>query len=206
MRCKHKAVKVVVFDRRVPDVEVDVVRGASTEGARQVVNHLVGLGHRRIAVLSGPASMSVSNERVAGYRQALAAAALPIDERIICYGHFTVESGYAMAQTVLALRPRPTAIFAANNFIALGALRALHELKLRVPEDMSLAVFDDLPATYAPEPFFTVVAQPAYALGQTAAALLLRRLEGGDGDDCQDIVLPTQLIVRGSTGHVPDGG
>ncbi len=201
-----QGVRVVVLDRRVPDVEVDVVRGASTEGARQLVEHLIGLEHRRIAILSGPASISVSNERVAGYHQALAAAALPIDERIICFGHFTVDSGYEMAQTVLALRPRPTAIFAANNFIAIGALRALHELKLRVPEDLSLAVFDDLPATYAPEPFFTVVAQPAYALGQTAAALLLRRLENGDGDGCQDIVLPTQLIVRGSTGRPAAGG
>ena len=124
-----QGVKVVVLDRRLPGVAVDVVRGASVTGARRLVEHLIGYGHKRIAILSGPADISVSSERVAGYCHALNAAQVPVDEALITYGSFTVESGYDRAQTVLALRPRPTAIFAANNFIALGALRALHELR-----------------------------------------------------------------------------
>jgi len=194
--------KVVILDRRVPGVTVDVVRGASTDGARRLVHHLLALGHRRIAVLSGPRSVSVSNERVIGYRQALSQAHVEVEEALILYGSFTVESGYAMAKAVLATRPWPTALFAANNFIAVGALRALNESGIGVPEAMSVVMFDDLPITFAPEPFLTVAAQPAYELGKIATSLLLKRIEEPAGEACQEIVLPTELIVRSSTRHV----
>lgn len=194
--------KVVILDRRVPGVKVDVVRGASTDGARCLINHLLALGHRRIAVLSGPRSVSVSNERVIGYRQALSQAEVPVDENLILYGSFTVESGYAMTKTILAEWPWPTALFAANNFIAVGALRALNEMGIHVPADMSVVMFDDLPITFTPEPFLTVAAQPAYELGKIATSLLLQRIEEPAGDECQEIVLPTELIVRSSTRRI----
>lgn len=192
-------VKVVVLDRRIDGGGVDVVRGASTDGARRLTEHLIQLGHRRIALLSGPASVSVSKERVAGYSQALAQAGLEIDPDLILYGPFTVEGGYAMTQTLLARRPLPTAIFAANNFIAGGALRALRGAGLRVPEDLSLVAFDDLPDTYIWEPFLTVAAQPAYELGKTAAALLLKRIAEPAQEEVQEIVLPTTIVVRSSS-------
>jgi LacI family transcriptional regulator len=196
-------VKVVVLDRRIDGGGVDVVRGASTDGARRLTEHLLQLGHRRIAILAGPDYVSVSRERVNGYRQALEQAGVAVDLKLIHYGHFTVVGGYAMTQQLLACRPAPTALFAANNFIAIGALRALREAGWRVPDDLSLVVFDDLPETYAWEPFLTVAAQPAYELGRTAATLLLQRIaEPGPGtslQEVQEIVLPTQLIIRAST-------
>lgn len=192
-------VKVVVLDHLLKDVAVDIVRGDSCEGARRLVNHLIALGHRRIALLTGATDVFTAQERAAGYRQALHAAGIPCDERLVLFGAYTVASGAALAERVLALDSRPTAIFAANNFLAAGALRTLYRHGLRVPADVSLASFDDLPIDYLVEPFFTVVKQPAYELGARAAELLLVRIHAPAGKPCQEIVLPTELVVRAST-------
>ena len=106
-----------------------------------------------------------------------------------------------MAQQVLANSPRPTALFAVNNFIAIGALRALRDVGLRVPEDVSVVAFDDLMSDLAVDPFLTVVDQPSYEMGRQAAELLLARLSGSAGDGYQEIVLPTVLTVRRSSGR-----
>jgi LacI family transcriptional regulator len=192
-------VKVVVLDRRLKDVAVDVVRGASTEGARRLVQHLIKLGHRRIAVLTGPSNLSTANERAAGYRRALDDAQILYDQALVLFGSYTVESGIAMTAKILQLEPRPTAIFAANNFLAVGALRTLQEHGLQVPADMSLVSFEDLPFDYSREPFLTVAKQPAYELGSTAAKLLLQRVIQRENVEHQEIVLPTELIIRSST-------
>ena len=105
------------------------------------------------------------------------------------YGSFTVPSGYAMTQQVLKLVPRPTALLAANNFIAIGAFRALRDAGLRVPEDVSLVAYDNLPDHMVLDPFLTVVAQPAYEMGKRAAELLLERIQGGGASEPQDIQL-----------------
>jgi LacI family transcriptional regulator len=160
---------------------------------------LLSQGHRRIAALSGPQSVSTAVDRVAGYRQALADADLGCAPELVFHGTFQRESGYTMAQQALALKPCPTALFAANNFIAIGAYRALRDAGLRVPEDISLVAFDDLPAPLVMEPFLTVAAQPAYEMGQKATELLLARLSGEGPADCQEIVLPTEMIVRRSS-------
>lgn len=191
-------VSVVVIDRRVEGVAVDTVRGDSEGGAYQLVRHLTGLGHRRIALLSGPEELSVSRERAAGYARALRDAGLPLDPALCFFGAFTVASGRAMMAALLAHPPLPTAIFAANNFIAAGALHTLREAGLHMPEDLSVAVFDDLPEPYVSEPVLTVVTQPAYALGQTAARRLLARISEPDEEVC-DIVLPVGFIERRST-------
>jgi LacI family transcriptional regulator len=192
-------VRVVVLDRRIDGVAVDSVRGDSIGGARQLTEHLLALGHRVIGCLSGPENLSVTAERVAGYCQALAAAGVAMEEDLIRYGNFTVESGYTLTGALLRCTPRPSALFAANNFLAIGALRALREAGLRTPDDLSLAVFDDLPASYVAEPFLTVAAQPAYDLGATAAALLLKRIRGTEEQPVVELILPTRLIVRAST-------
>ena len=194
---QNQNVKVVLLDRCVPGVTVDIVRGASTDGACRLVDHLLALGHRRIAMLAGPEDISASNERVAGYRQALSQAGIAADENLVFHGSFSVESGQEMAMRALALQPRPSAMFAASNFIAVGALRALDAAGIRVPEEMSMVAFDDLP--YSQRPFLTVAAQPAYELGKAAATLLLQRIAEPAAADYQDIVLPTEMIVRAST-------
>lgn len=193
----ERGVPFVVLDRLIPGVSVDIVRGDSEQGAYQLVCHLLDLGHRLIAILSGPAAVTTAADRVTGYRRALAAAGS--SEAAVYHGGFTVEEGYRMARQALTVQPRPTALFAANNFIAIGALRALRDARLRVPQDVSVVTFDDLPAAIVMDPFLTVMSQPAYEMGRQATLLLLDRLAGRGSSEPQEIVLPTALIVRESS-------
>ncbi len=195
---QSQRIPVVVLDRRVPDVQVDVVRGDSEGGGYEITRLLLSMGHRRIAMLSGPKSVSTAADRVAGYRRALAEAGVPSDFEMAYYGEYTQESGYRLAKLALSASPPPTALFAANNFIAIGALQALREAGLRVPDDVSLVSFDDIPPAFVIEPFLTVVCQPAYEMGQAATQLLLSRLSGEAPEEPQEIVLPVEVIIRRS--------
>ena len=196
---------VVVLDRRVPYSHVDVVRADSEQGACQLVRLLLDLGHKRIAVLTGPQSVSTAVDRVAGYRRALNEAGLDYDKSLVFYGEFIESSGYEMTQQALAVAPRPTAIFAANNFIAIGVIHALRDAGLQTPADMALVTFDDLPAPFIIDPFFTVVAQPSYEMGRQATELLLARLSGEESAAFKEIILPTKLVVRRSSGPALNG-
>ncbi len=196
---RRQGVPLVVLDRTVP-APVDMVRSDSVGGSRALTEHLLSQGHRRIAILSGPQQVSTASDRVQGFREAMDAAGVVPDERMVIFGEFTRAGGQAMAEEVLGLTPRPTALVAANNFIAVGAFRALQGMGLRVPEDVALVAFDDLPPSFRMEPFLTVVAQRVYEVGQTATQLLLRRLRAELPDAPQEIVLPVELVVRGSSG------
>jgi LacI family transcriptional regulator len=190
---------VVVLDRCVPtDLDTDVVRCDSVRGAYELVKLLIGLGHRRIAILTGPEAVSTAADRVAGYRQALSEAGLGWEQ--VLYGEYTLESGYDLATRALQTPVRPTAFFAGNNFLAIGGLRALRDHNLKVPEEMALVGFDDLPESLVVDPFLTVAAQPAYEMGHKATELLLARLNGQAPESCQEVILPTRLIVRRSSG------
>ncbi len=198
-------VPVVVLDRRVTDPFVDSVRCDSEAGAYALTRHLISLGHRRIAVLTGRRTISTSVDRVAGCRRALEESGLPLHSDLVRFGGYNFGSlnqtdGYEMARSVLAsATPWPTAIFAANNFIAFGVVRALHEAGLAVPGDMSVVAFDDLPADWAIDPFLTVAAQPAYEIGGRAAELLLDRIAGDPDAVGQAVVFPFELIIRNSS-------
>jgi LacI family transcriptional regulator len=198
---QQQHVPLVVLDRTVP-APVDIVRSDSEGGAYQLTRHLLDLGHRRIAILSGPPEVSTAQDRVAGYHRALTEAGVSDTERTMVYGAFTQDGGYRMAQALLATSPRPTAFFAANNFIAIGAFRALREAGFEVPGDVSLVAFDDIPPAFTMEPFLTVAAQRAYEMGQTAMRLLLRRLTSAEPPSPQEILLPTDLVVRRSSQRV----
>jgi len=143
---QERAVPIVVLDRRM-SLPVDTVRGDSEGGAYTLTKHLLSFGHRRIALLGGSVDVSTAQERVVGYCRALEEAGIPVDESLILHRAFTQQAGYAMTQAVLKMEPRPTALFAVNNFIAIGAVRALRDAGLRVPEDVALVSFDDLPTT-----------------------------------------------------------
>ncbi len=196
---EERDVPVVVLDRHVSS-PVDTVRCDSEGGAYDLVTHLLGLGHRRIALLGGSPAVSTAQDRIAGYRRALAEAGVPIDADLIRHRDYTQASGYAMTESILALPDRPTALFAVNNFIAIGALRALRDADLRIPEDMALVGFDDLPLALVVEPFLTVAAQPAYEMGARATDLLLTRIRGDGAEAPIEVILPTELIVRRSSG------
>jgi LacI family transcriptional regulator len=196
---KHD-IPVVVLDRRVRDANTDGVRCDSEGGAYQLVRLLLELGHRRIAILGGPEGISTADDRLAGYRRAMSEIGQEGDGDLIQSGSFTMAGGYEMVKIAIAKTPRPTAIFAANNFIAIGALRGLQESGLKVPDDVALVGFDDLPETLVTFPFLTVAAQPAYEMAQQATRLLLARMAGEAPEKCQEIVLPTELFIRQSSG------
>ena len=201
---QQQGVEVVVLDRRVPGAEVDVVRSASTVGARRLTDYLIEQGHRRIAMLGGPTDVSSANERVDGYRRALQEAGIKFDPALVFRSAFTVGAGREVAEACLQLTPMPTAIFAANNFIAAGAIQAIGEAGLDVPDDISIVSFDDLSSSYLTEPFLTVMAQQAYELGATAARRLLQRIEQPELEP-EEIVLSTDLIVRESVRNMASG-
>lgn len=196
---KKQKTPMVVLDRPVPREHVDVVRCDSENGAYQLGRLLVSLGHTTTALLSGPRNVSISVERAKGFRRAFSEARIGASRRVY-HGEFTQESGYEMTRKALAVVPRPTALFAANNFIALGALRSLGDAGLRVPEDIALVGFDDLPPALVTFPFLTVAAQPAYEMGRKGVELLLDRLNGHPPKRFREVVLPTELIVRRSSG------
>jgi LacI family transcriptional regulator len=198
---QSRGVPTVVLDRRVSDSIVDGVRGDSEQGAYELVRLLLDLGHSHIAILNGPPDVSTAADRLTGYQRAFKEAGLSVDPTLILHDHFTQDAGYQMTQQVLAHDPLPTALFAANNFIAIGAYRALRDARLRVPEDMTMVAFDDLPQALILEPFLTVAAQPAYEMGRRATELLFERLAGNGPPTCQDIILAVEIIPRRSSGR-----
>ena len=192
----------VLIDRSLSDTSVDLIRCNSEQGAYELISHLINVGHRGIITITGPRQVSTSQERASGYLRAMTEAALE-DFMQVYYGSFTQASGYELTRQALALEPRPTAIFGANNFISIGVLKALRDAGLRVPEDISIVGFDDLPESMLIDPVLTVAAQPAYEMGRQATGLLLNRISGNNTGDFQEIVLPTQMILRASSGPPP---
>ncbi len=201
-RAAAQGTPVVAVDRKVRGPRTDSVRADSRGGAAALARLLVSLGHRRMAILAGPTSVSTSADRVAGFRRGLAEAGLAAPR--VLHGAYTIESGRAMAAEAMQATPRPTAVFAANNFIAIGVLHAFADAGVRVPEDVAVVGFDDLPPSMVTFPFLTVAAQPAGEMGRLAVALLLDRF-ADPGRPPREIVLPTELIVRRSSGEPLDG-
>ena len=192
-------VPLVLLDRAVVGVAADSVLVRNVAGARAAVAHLAGLGHRRIGVVSDSPDITSSAERIQGYRQALRAAGIAPEPGLISIGGPTRDDGEAAALRLLDRADRPTAVFTANNFMTVGALRAARSLGLRIPDDVALVGFDDLDWTTLVQPPVTVVRQPVADLGRVAGERLLRRLEGDAGPP-KRIRLDANLIVRGSCG------
>jgi LacI family transcriptional regulator len=182
-------------DERVPYVDVDNV-----SGARMATEHLIRLGHQRIGTVTGPHNMMSGLDRLEGYKQALQAHRIPIDESLIVEGDYREGGGMAAARRLLAASP--TAIFVASDVMAIGVLKALRQEGLDVPGDVALVSFDDLPIATAVEPALTTVRQPIGRLGSLAVEVLLSLLDRpSDSQAVADkIVLPTELIVRSSCG------
>ncbi|WP_152362880.1 LacI family DNA-binding transcriptional regulator [Microlunatus speluncae] len=198
-------IPTVVLDRRVPGLDADLVTVDHRAGARLGVEHLLGLGHRRIAYLTGPADVVSSQERSEGWREALVAAGVEPTPDLVVGGDFTEDGGYAAGRELLTRPAGITAVFAANDLGAIGLLRALTEAGLRVPDDVSVVGFDGVHLAAYTSPRLTTVAQPIFDLGRTAAELLLNRLAAAPapGSEPQTLVLPTRLEIRNSTASYP---
>jgi LacI family transcriptional regulator len=193
---------VVEVDRRLASVPCDAVLIDNERGGREAVMHLIGLGHRRIALLGVDTDWTTDAGRLAGYRRALKTAGIPFDRRLVARIPVRATDVEARIEGLLDVGS-PTAFFAANNALAEQAWRVLRRRGLRVPEDISLVGFDDVPWMGMVDPPITVVDQPTLELGRSAARLLLRRLDGGADLPPAVEVLQPHLLVRGSTAPRP---
>lgn len=191
---------LVVMDRRLHPLQVNTVAIDNGMGAKRAVEHLLSLGHRRIAYIGGVPGEFTDTERLNGYLAALRAANIPMDEALIRHGHFQFEGGYNSMGELLRLRP--TAVFAANDIMALGACKAVREAGLNVPGDLSIIGFDDIPAAGITFPALTTVRQPAYDLGGKAAELLIQVRLGQSPMDTQEILFQPELVERDSVAPI----
>lgn len=189
---------LVLLDRSLPDTDCDLVISDNVAGARRLTEHLIGLGHRRIAHFTESDDVSTGRDRLEGYRQALEAAGLPVSEDLIFRTTSDRIGGYRAAQMMLGLESLPTAIFTVNNMTALGAMQALRERGLSVPEEIGLVCFDDVEHLAVLSPFLTVVDQPGETFGSLGAQLLFERISGKAGNRSRRIILQADLIVRQS--------
>ena len=200
---QHSRVPVVLINAWDVD-DLPTVNPENRLGARAATEHLLTLGHRRIGFVTGRPDSPLSPERpdglmrLHGYRDALAGAGLVFDETLLHPGGLHVPQGRAAGHALLALPEAPTAIFAANDFCAFGVIEAARERGLRVPEDLSVVGFDDVPMAAQVQPALTTVHHPLHDLGQRAATLLLDLLAGAA--PARHVELPSRLVVRHSTG------
>lgn len=195
---------VVVLDPGLGVATWDTISIANQDGAFQVVRHLVGLGHRRIATVTGPRHNIDAQQRVAGYRAALAEAGIAHDAQLEIEGDFTEPSGYRAVETLLQLSPRPTAAFFGNDYMAVGAMSALSEAGLRVPDDLAIAGFDDIAMARYLTPALTTVHVDLIELGARAVHRLIEVKEGVPGDVPRHELVGTQLVIRRSCGAPED--
>ena len=189
----------VVLDPRVPlDPAIATVSAANTTGAMTAVEHLLELGHRRIGAITGPAGWCATEERLLGYRGALARAGVPFDEALEVESDFEIGGGRAAAAQLLDSSSPPTAIFGFNDNLAIGALEAARERGLAVPVDLSLVGFDDSEEAPIVTPPITSVRQPLAEMGRMAVNLLVRQLQN-QRIEALHVQLETKLVVREST-------
>jgi LacI family transcriptional regulator len=183
--------------------DFDTVSLANFDGAYAVVRHLQRLGHRRIATIAGPAANRDAQQRLEGYRAAMRDAGVTQTRALEVRGDFTEPSGYQAAQAVLGMSPRPRALFVANDVMAVGVLGALRESGVRVPGDLAVVGFDDIPLARHLSPPLTTVRVDAFQLGERALRRLLRHDSGEPAPGRSHEVLPTWLVVRSSCGASP---
>lgn len=198
-RLESRGQPFVMLHRKIEGIDADVVRSDSRRGAFALTKQLLDQGWRRIAYVGGPLAGSLGQDRLAGYRDALAGAAIAIDPALIKIGFHTQQSGHDLVKELLDLRPLPEAICVGNSRLALGALRALTEAGVRVPDNIALATFfeistliDDSRLIRSP---LLVATQPAYEIGRLGIRRLIERI-GGAHDTAEDLLLPVAIAAR----------
>jgi LacI family transcriptional regulator len=189
---------VVLVDRGFSEFGLDAVILDNRRAALEATRHILGFGHRRVAMISGPATVSTGADRLTGYREALLEAGVPYDARWVHDAGFREERAYDAACAMLDAPDRPTAIFAANNLIAIGVMRAIADKQLRCPQDVSVVSIDDFPWANAFRPRLTTVAQPVAAMGDAAVRLLADRMAGTAPAEPRLEIMAPMLVVRDS--------
>jgi LacI family transcriptional regulator len=189
---------VVIDPAGVPTFDIPTIGATNWAGGRSAVLHLLSLGHRRIGMIAGPPTLLCSRARLDGYRAALESAGIEVDGSLVREGDFSHESGFALGSALLDAADPPTAVFASSDQMALGVYEAARQQGLRVPDDLSVVGFDDLPqARWSPPPL-TTVRQPLAEMGAAAADMLLQLVQGQTPDVLR-VELSTSLVVRDSS-------
>jgi LacI family transcriptional regulator, galactose operon repressor len=201
-RLERFGVPFVLIDRTVPEVDADAVIGDNESGARRLVEHLISLGHRRIGMIVESDAVSTARDRRRGYDAALAAAEIRPDAELVAYATADASGGIEGMNRLLGLAERPTAVFAVNNLVAVGAIEAVRAAGLDVPDDVALVCFDDIEYASRLYPFLTAMEQPAETFGALGTQLLLERIEGRGSERRRMVVLPAEFVVRRSCGAV----
>lgn len=196
----RRPIPIVFVDRKVKGVNADAVLLHNHQGGYAAAKHLIDLGHTRIGLITASPVDHVTAERQEGFAQALTEAGIPVDPRLISSGNEArEEGGYRATMELLSQRPRPTALFAVNNVRTLGMLRAIKQLGLRVPDQVSVVGFDDSPWLSLLTPPLTTIRQPIYEMGAEAVRLLMKRISGGmDEPPIETRIAPT-FVQRDST-------
>jgi LacI family transcriptional regulator len=193
--CQQR-IPIVFIDQRVEHSSIPYVTADNWQGAYDAMRYLIQIGHRRIGFISGPVRESPSGERLAGYRDALSQHGVAHEESLVQQGDFTRQSGYTCTQALLALKPMPTAIFASNDPMAFGVMKAIQEAGLRIPGEMSVIGFDDIGSSSETHPPLTTVRQPLREMGRVGAQIILEMLRGHP--HLPKAELRTSLILRDS--------
>lgn len=183
----------VIRDGPHPTISLD-----NLAAAKAMTEHLIALGHRRIGLIKGSRTSPLTLDRLAGYRKALREAGIRFDEDLVCHGDFTLKAGFIGALKMLAIADRPTALFCENDEMAIGALKRIREQGLRVPEDISLVGFDDIPMANYCDPPLTTISQPAEAFGEKAVEMLIMLIDKKPIPE-RHVVLPFELTPRASS-------
>ncbi len=196
---REHEIPFVSVDRRVKDRTTDAILIDNVNGAYEAVKHLIANGYRRIGVITGPVSTTTGRERLEGYRKALQEAGIAYDPTLERIDDFKSRGGHACANALLDLEQPVDALFVTNNLMTLGALEAIHERHLRIPDDVAIVGFDEMPWAALSSISLTTVTQPVYELGSTAALRLFQRLQDPLAFTRQEIMLSPVLQVRDST-------
>ncbi len=192
---------IVFLDRTLPGLDVPSVRADGTEAIHRLIEHVHRLGHRLVAFVSGPETLSTGRERTRAFADAMRACGLEVREEYLESGDFQAESGRAAAARLLDLPEPPSVIFAGDNLMALGALDEIRARGLNIPRDVALASFDDVAWFAHLDPPITAIAQPAEELGRRAVRALLDRVEDRP---VESVVLPARLVIRRSCGETKE--
>jgi DNA-binding LacI/PurR family transcriptional regulator len=199
---KETNVNFVLVDRMAPEIESDFVVTDHYDGAFKLTRYLIKLGHRKIAVLKGPGIIYPDTERYSGFCDAMDANGIEITRSFVRNCEFHESDAYVAVKDMLKAKQRPTALFSFNCLMTVGAIRAIQEMRIKIPDDISLAGYDEIPGYEIFEPKITYVLQPIEKLGQTAAKMIIDKIEDTDHVRKQKVYLKPKLIIGASCKRV----
>jgi len=201
-RALEKNIPVVLIDRPIKDVNCDVVLVDNLNASYDAIEQLITRGHKRIGIICGPEEIFTSQERLKGYLRVYEDYSMEVDPRLIKHGNYQIDSGYKLTNELLDMEPRPTAIYVTNYEMTLGAIMAINERGVSIPDELSIIGFDNIQMAKIVKPPLSIVVQPMQQIGETAANILLKRLKGDMSNYPSMFRLKTEVLIRDSISSI----